>query len=175
MVKREQVERIELLVEPISYVPVAVDHLRTARRWWTAAQRTTQAVVDQRARDVASATSDVTLTRFRGGTTFLRLVDVPGARLETVLDAWWSRSSHDDGHLRFDRLAPHHGLFELDGSLRTSPLSRRVPVEIWLSPYLGCWSLLELTPQRATQPSRVYFRTGHDSLDRFVAALRALV
>jgi hypothetical protein len=175
MVKREQVERIELPVEQISYVPGAVDHLRTARRLWTAAQRTTHAVADERARAAVSSASDATVTRFVGSTTFRRLVDVPGARLETVVEAWWSRSSHDDGHLRFDRLNRDHGLFELDGTLRTSALSRRVPVEVWLSPYLGCWSFLELTPQRATHPSRVYFRIGHDSLDRFVAALAALV
>ena len=175
MVKREQVERIELPVEQLSYVPGAVDHLRAARRWWTATQRTAPAAADVRARSAASCRSDVTLTTFTGGTMFRRLVDVPGTRLETVLETWWFRSSHDDGHLRFDRLTHDHGLFELDGSLRTSTLARRVPVEVWLSPYHARWSFLELTPRRATHPSRVYFRVGHDSLDRFVAALRALV
>lgn len=183
MAERERVERIELLVEQTSYVPGRVDHLRTARRVWTAAQRTAQGAADERARNAAAAmssasassASDAAVTTFTGSTTFRRLVDVPGARLETILQAWWSRSSHDDGHLRLDRLTCDRGLFELDGSLRTSALSRRVPVEVRLSPHLGCWSFLELTPQRATHPSRAYFHIGHDSLDRFVAALCALV
>ena len=175
MVKREQVKRIELPVEQLSYVPGPVEHLRAARRLWTATQRTAQAAADERARSAASSTSDVTVTTFTGGTMFRRLVDVPGARLETVLETWWCRSSHDDGHLRFDRLTHDHGLFELDGSLRTSTLARRVPVEVRLSPYHGRWSFLELTPRRGDAPSRVDFRVGHDSLDRFVAALRALV
>jgi len=175
MVKREQVERIELPVEQLSYVPGAVDHLRSARRLWRATQRTAQSAANERARSAGSSTSDATVTRFNGGTMFWRLVDVPGARLETVLEAWWFRSSHDDGHLRFDRLTHDHGLCELDGSLRISALARRIPVEVRLSPHLGCWSFLELTPQRATRASRVYFRVGHDSLDRFVAALRALL
>jgi hypothetical protein len=175
MVKREHVERIELPVEQIAYVPGRVDHLRAARRVWAATQRTAQAAAEERARTAAPSASDATVATFTGGATFRRLVDVPGAGLDTVLHAWWSRSSHDDGHLRFDRLIHDRGLFELDGSLRTSVVSRRIPVEVRLSPYFGCWSLLELTPQRATHPSRVYFRVGHDSLDRFVAALCALV
>ena len=175
MVKREQLERIELPVEQISFVPGPADHLRSARRLWTAAQRTAHATAAERVRSAVSSASDVTVTRFITGATFRRLVDVPGARLETVLEAWWAGSSHDDGHLRFDRLNRNEGLFGMDGSLRTSVLSRRVPVEMWLSPYHGCWSFLELTPQRATHPSRVYFRIGHDCLDRFVAALSAVV
>lgn len=170
MVKRQQVERIELPVEQISYVPAPVDHRRAARRVWTAIQHAAHVAADERARSVGSSTSGATVT-FAGGTTFRRLVDVPGARLETVLQAWWSRSSHDDGHLRFDRLTQNHGLVELDGSLRTSALSRRIPVEVRLSPYRGRWTFLELTPQRTTRPRRVYFRVGHASLDRFVAAL----
>lgn len=175
MAERQQVERIELLVEPVSDVPGPVDHLRTARRWWTASQRTAQVAADARAMGAASSTSNAIVTTFTGSTTFRRLVNVPGNRLETVLQAWWSRSSHDDGHLRLDRFIPDHDLFELHGSLRARAHSRRIPVEVRLSPYPGSWSLLELTPQRATHPSRVYFRIGHDSLDRFVAALRALV
>jgi hypothetical protein len=177
MVKREQVERIELQVEQLSYAaPTPVDHLRVARRLWTATQRTAHAAAAERAQSVASSTPVANVTTFtRSTTTFRRLVDVPGACLDTVLEAWWSRSSHDDGHLRLDRITCDHGLFELDGSLRTLALSRRIPVEVRLSSYLGCWSLLELTPRRPTHPSRIYFRIGHDSLDRFVAALCALV
>jgi hypothetical protein len=175
MVKRGQVERIELPVHQIAYVPGAVDHFRAARRLWAATQRTAQAAADERATAAASSASGATVTTFTGSTSFRRLVDVPGARLEAVMRAWWSASSHDDGHLRFDRLTHDHGLFQLDGSLRTMVLARRIPVEVRLSPYLGWWSFLELTPRRATHPTRVYFRVGHDSLDRFVAALCALV
>ena len=67
-----------------------------------------------------------------------------------------------------------HGLFALDGSLRTTPLSRRIPVEVRLSAYLSSWSFLELVPQRPTHTTRTYFRVGHDSLDRFVTAVCAL-
>ena len=121
---------------------------------------------------MANTTVTTTFTR---STTFRRLIDVPGDCLDTILEAWWSRSSHDDGHLRVDRISGDRGLFELHGTLRTVALSRRIPVEIRLSPYLGSWSFLELNPQRPTHASRIYFRTGHDSLDRLVAALRALV
>jgi hypothetical protein len=175
MMKREVVERIEIPVEQLSYVPGPVDHLRAARRLWTATQRTAQAAADERAGSVAWSTSDATVRRFTGGTLFRRLVDVPGGRLETVLETWWLGSSHDDGHLRFDRFTHDHGVFELDGALRTSALFRWIPVEVRLTPYHGWWSFLELTPQRSTHPSRLYFRVGHDSLDHFVAALRALV
>jgi hypothetical protein len=177
MIKREQVDRIELPVEQLSYTSPPADHLYGARRLWTTAQRATQAAAAQRAAAATSSASNatVTTTTFTRSTTFRRLVDVPGESLDTTLEAWWSRSSHDDGHLRLDQLSSSHGLHELVGTLRLAALSRRIPVEIRLSPYLGSWSFLELTPQRPTHGTRIYFRTGHDSLDRFVAALCALV
>ena len=176
MVKREQVDRIELPVEQLSYTSHPVDHLHAARRVWTATQRTAHAAAVERTGAVPSSASNAAFTTLvTRSPTFRRLIDVPGECLDTILEAWWSRSSHDDGHLRLDRITGDHGLFELHGSLRTAALSRRIPVEIRLSPYLGCWSFLELTPQRPTHASRIYFRTGHDSLDRFVAALCALV
>lgn len=176
VVKREQVDRIELPVEELSYTSPPVDHLYAARRLWTTAQRTTQAAVAERAAAVPLCASNATVTTtFTRSTTFRRLIDVPGESLDTILGAWWSQSNHDDGHLRLDQLSSNHGLNELHGTLRTAALSRRIPVEIRLSPYLGSWSFLELTPQRPTHGSRIYFRTGHDSLDRFVAALCALL
>jgi len=54
-------------------------------------------------------------------------------------------------------------------------LSRRLPIEIRLSPYARRWSVLELTPKRRTRPSRRYFRIGNGSLDAFVAGLSSLV
>ena len=175
MVKREQVDRIELPVEQLSYTSHPVDHLHVARRLWTATQRTAQAAVAERAEAVASSAANATVTTFTRSTTFRRLIDVPGDCLDTILEVWWSRSSHDDGHLRVDRISSNLGVFELHGTLRTAAFSRRIPVEIRLSPYLGSWSFLELNPQRPTHASRIYFRTGHDSLDRFVGALCALV
>ena len=176
MVKREEIEPMEIAVEQLSYVPgVPVDRFHTARRWWAAAQRTAQSAADYRATSTVSSASGAISTITTAGTTFRRLVDVPGTRLGPVLHTWWRHSSHDDGHLRLDRLGCDRGLFELDGSLRTSALSLRIPVEVRLSPYAACWSLLELTPRRPTRPSRVYFRIGHESLDRFVAGLAALV
>ena len=53
-----------------------------------------------------------------------------------------------------------------------TPLSRWLPVELLLSPHLGPWTMLELMPRRAIRPNETYFRVGHRSLDRFVAALR---
>ena len=175
MVMRERVERIELPVEQIAYVPGSTDPLRVARRLWAATQRTALVAAHERATSLASFTSSAPVVTGTSSTTFRRLVDVPGACLEPVLRTWWSRSSHDDGHLGFERLIEDRGLIELDGWLRTSAMSRRIPVAMVLSPYLGCWTFLELTPQRSAHPSRVYFRVGHDALDRFVAALCALV
>jgi hypothetical protein len=100
---------------------------------------------------------------------------VPGDRLEPALRAWWQRASHDDGHLRLEWLTGHDGVFHLEGSFRPAALMRRVPVEMQLTPYITRWSLLELTPRQPTRPNRRYFDTGHDSLDRFAAALCKLV
>ena len=174
MVKREQVERIELPVEQLSSTSHPADHAHAARRLWSATQRTAHAAVTERAAAVTAAASTATFTTVIRSTTFRRLIDVPGDSLATTLDAWWSRSSHDDGHLRLDQITNDHGLFVLHGTLRMVALSRRIPIEIRLSPYLGSWSFLELTPQRPTPATRIYFRTGHDSLDHFVATLRAL-
>ena len=119
--------------------------------------------------------SGAAVTVVRGGSVFRRLVDVPGDRLESVLHAWWRRSSHDDGHLRLITLCFDNGTVELEGSLRSTSTWRRIPIEIRLWPYGRDWSILELTPQRPTRTNRRYFSAGHDSLDRFVASLCALV
>jgi hypothetical protein len=160
-------EHAEIPIEQISYVPgTGADHLATVRKWWAAQLRAGAATTSS---DAGSGTV------VRGGVRFRRLVDVPGDRLEPVLRAWWRWASHDDGHLRLDWLDGHDGVFDLEGSFRTSALTRRVPVEMQLSPYITHWSLLELTPRRPTRPSRRFFDAGHDSLDRFVAALCELV
>ena len=72
--------------------------------------------------------------------------------------------------LRFD-----DGTVELEGSFRSTSIWRRIPIEIRLWPYGREWSILELTPQRPTRNYRRYFSAGHDSPDRFVASLCALV
>ena len=176
MITRGHVETIEIPVEQLSYVPGGpVDHLRTARRWCATARHGAQAVAAERAETTASPSSGPPATVVRGVSAFWRLVDVPGHRLEPVVRTWWRRSSHDDGHLRLDRLRLDGGMVELEGSFRSTSRWRRIPIEIRLWPYGGDWSLLELTPQRPTRPNRRYFRAGHDSLDRFIASLRALV
>ena len=175
MIRREEVETIEIPVEQLSYVPGApVDPLRTARRWCAIALQGAQAA-GERTATVVLAGSGAAVTVVMGGSVFRRLVDVPGDRLESVLHAWWRRSSHDDGHLRLTTLRFDDGTVELEGSLRSTSLWRRIPIEVRLWPYGRDWSILELTPQRPTRTSRRYFSAGHDSLDVFVASLCALV
>jgi len=165
---------VEIPIEQISYVPgPRADHAATVRRWWAATQQRADASTAVRTTPTSSASGSRAVVG--GGAKFRRLVDVPGARLEPALLAWWRRASHDDGHLRLDWLSGHDGVFELEGSFRTSPLTRRVPVDMQLTPYVTRWSLLELAPRRPTRPSRRYFDTGHASLDRFAAALREQV
>ena len=172
MARREHAEiTVEIPIEQISYDPgTSADHLAALRRWWAATQHRVDASAAARPSPTSSGSGSVVT----GGVKFRRLVDVPGARLEPALRAWWRRASHDDGHLRLDWLTWHDGAFDLEGSFRTSTLRRRVPVEMQLSPYITRWCLLELTPLRPMRPSRRYFDTGHDSLDRFAAALSEL-
>jgi len=170
MAKRGRVEVIEVLVEPIAYVPgVPVDRLRAARQWWALHGLGGAAA----ARQSAPSTTPVAPYRVEGSTTFRRLVEVPGGRLPSVLGSWWRQADHGDGHLRLD--APHRvdDAWELSGVLRRRPVSRLLPVDLRLSPYAGRWCLLEMMPRRLTRPSRAYFRVGHHSLDWFVAAMRA--
>ena len=163
-------------MEQLSYTSHPVDHLHTARRLWTATQRTAHAAAAERAEAVTTSVGQRHRSSpFTRSTTFRRLIDVPGDCLDTILEAWWTRSSHDDGHLRVRRISSNQGMFELHGTLRTGSVLETDPRQIRLSPYLGSWSFLELNPQRPTHASRIFFRTGHDSLDRFVAALCALV
>ena len=110
-----------------------------------------------------------------GGATFRRMIEVPGCRLAVVLGAWWQQAEHGDGHLRLGVPCPVWDAWSLSGAFRRRLISRWLPVELLLSPYLGRWTLLELMPRRAIRPNRVYFRAGHRSLDWFVAAIRAQV
>jgi hypothetical protein len=176
MIMREHVETIEIPVEELSYVPgEPVDPLRTVRRWCAAALHGAHVVAGERTATAVLPASGAAVAVVRGGCAFRRLVDVPGHRLESVLHAWWRRSSHDDGHLRLNTLRFDEGAVELEGSFRSRSIWRRVPIVIRLWPYGRDWSVLELTPQRPTRANRRYFSAGHDSLDRFVASLCALV
>jgi hypothetical protein len=159
MAKSRRVEVIEIPTEQLSYVPGPhVDRLAVLGRWLEARQIAAPAASAPRVVGDASAT-------------FRRLIEVPGGRLAVVLRAWWQQADHDDGHLRLDMPRPVGDAWSISGAFRRMPISRWLPVEVLLSPYHGRWSLLELMPQRPTHPSRVYFREGHRSLDRFVAAL----
>jgi hypothetical protein len=169
MAKRGRVEVIEVPVEALAYVPATrVDRLRAARQWWAAHYGP-----GATGREPAAPVPVVLAPRVDTGTTFRRLVEVPGARLPNVLGSWWRQAAHCDAHLRLD--APHRvdEAWELRGVLRRRSISRSLPVDLRLSPYAGRWCLLEMMPRRVTRPSRAYFRAGHDSLDWFVAAVRA--
>ena len=184
MAKYVRVEMIELPMEQLfDDTGVPVEHSRAARHWW-AAGRAACVAVAQRA---ASASESVVVsgappgpvrdkaTIGFGDTNFRRLIGVPGDQLADVLGAWWLRAAHDDSHLRLQGPQPIVGGWGLPGSLRWRALSRRLPIEVRLTPYAGRWSVLELTPRRLTRPSRRYFRVGHDSLDAFVAGLSSFL
>ena len=176
MITREQVETIEIPVEQLSYVPgEPVDPLRAARRWCATALHGAHAAAGERTATVVVPGFGAAVSVVRSGSVFRRLVDVPGQRLEPVLHAWWRRSIHDDGHLQLTTLRFGDGTVELEGSLRPTSIWRRIPIEIRLWPYGRDRSILELTPQRPPRTNRRYFSAGHDSLDRFVASLCALV
>jgi hypothetical protein len=172
MVERPRTEPIDLDVEELSYVPGRrVDAVGHVRRWWDASL----AAGPDRAPSMPTLSIGWAPTKwFTGSSSFWRVVDVPGDRLPPVLGAWWRRCDDDDGHLRLGEPHDVDGVWLLAGSLRTSPVSRRLAIEIRLSPYGRYWSVLELNPRLPVRPTRRYFRVGHDSLDSFIAALRAL-
>jgi hypothetical protein len=162
MVESPRTELVEIDVQELSYVPGhRNDALDRARRWWDAAP--------------AVATEHVARRwNLTGSCTFWRMIDVPGDQLGRVLGAWWSRAKHDDGRLCLGEPRGAEGSWQLGGSMRTTAISRRFAVEIRLSSYARYWSMLELAPRLPVKPTRLYFRVGHDSLDLFIATLRAL-
>jgi hypothetical protein len=174
MTKTRRVEIIEIPTEALSYVPgQRSDRLAMAGRWsgaWRAA------VVAAHPRPTASAAASVqTASRTAAGVStavFRRLIEVPGGRLAVALRAWWRQADHADGHLRLGVPRRVGDSWSIAGAFRRTRISRWVPVEVLLAPYSERWSLLELMPRRVIRPGRVYFREGHRSLDRFVAAIR---
>jgi hypothetical protein len=164
MARRPHVELIEIPTEELSYVPGPhVDRFAVFERLGLPGP-------DARASAVAVAGPPSVVGDFR--IAFRRLIEVPGGQLAVALGRWWQRGDHDDGHLRLELPRPVGEAWALSGAFRRRSMSRWVPVELMLSPYSGRWSLLELMPRRAIRPSAVYFREGHRSLDRFVAAVR---
>ena len=173
MVQRPCTELIEIDVEQLSYVPgTHVDRFAVARRWWDAAPAPTTGMTA--AGQTTPAAGTVATTVLTGSTSFWRIVDVPGDQLERVLGAWWVLARHDDGHLRLGEPFGVSGVWQLDGGLRTTPISGWLAIDVRLASYARFWSLLELTPRRHVRPTRRYFRVGHDALDVFAAALRDL-
>jgi hypothetical protein len=174
MVKSRQVDVVEIPTEQLAYIPGPhADRLAMLGRWSGAWRAAVDAVVNTplvapRAASARTALGTVGNT----GPTFRRLIDVPGARLGLVLGRWWQQAEHDDDHLRLDAPSPVGEAWSLRGAFRRTLMSRWLPVELLLSPHLGPWTLLELMPRRAIHPNETYFRAGHRSLDRFVAALR---
>jgi hypothetical protein len=175
MVKRRHVEVVEIPTEQLAFVPGPhADRLATIGRWSGACRSAVVGFIS--APPIAPRASSlraVPATVGNAGPTFRRLIDLPGARLAFVLGAWWQQGEHDDGHLRLDAPCRVEEVWSLTGAFRTTQISRWLPVELLLSPHLGPWTMLELMPRRAVHPNETYFRTGHRSLDRFVAALRA--
>ena len=175
MAKGRRVEVIEIPTEQLSYVPGRQpDRLAMLGRLSVACRGAVVAL----APPTAMAPPPTLVERLpsvvgAGGATFGRMIDVPGCRLAVVLSAWWQQAEHGDGHLSLGVPRPVRGAWSLSGAFRRRLISRWLPVELVLSPYLGRWTLLELMPRRTTRPNRVYFRAGHRSLDWFVAAIRA--
>lgn len=173
MVQRPRTEPVEIDVEQLSYVPgTGVDRLAPARRWWDSVPSSTtgQAAAGQ----AAPAAGTIATTVLTGSTSFWRVIDVPGDRLEQVLRAWWASAGHDDGHLCLGEPVGCSGVWQLGGRLRTTPISAWLDIDVRLASHARFWSLLELTPRRRIRPTRRYFRVGHDSLDGFTTALREL-
>lgn len=171
MAKSRRVDLIEIPMEVLDRGPRGAAGIGAS---W--ADAPTAATPGARSRSRSPTTSPEAAPRAAGavGTaTFRRLVGVPGDHLGAVLGAWWQQQGHNDGHLRLDAPGSFGDSWSLDGAFRRTLVSRWVPVELVLSPYAERWSLLELMPRRGVQPSRVYFRAGHRSLDQFVAAIRA--
>jgi hypothetical protein len=107
------------------------------------------------------------------GSTFIRMIDVPGDQLPRTLATWWRDGVHVDDRLRLDPPRVVRGTWSFDGVLRTTASARALPVELLLSPYSSWWTKLELMPRRAVRPSRRYFLEGNGVLDRFVLAIQA--
>ena len=175
MVKSRQVEVVEIPTEQLAYIPGPhADRFATFGRWSGAWRAAVVAVISAPPTASAASSARTALgTVENTGPTFRRLIEVPGTRLALVLGTWWQQEEHDDGHLRLDAPCPTGEGWSLRGTLRMTPLARWLPVELLLSPHLGQWTLLEMMPRRAIRPNETYFRVGHRSLDRFVAALRA--
>jgi hypothetical protein len=174
MVKSRQVEVVEIPTEQLAYIPGSHAGRFATLGWWSGAWHAAVVAVISAPPVAPAASSAQTAlgTVANTGPTFRRLIEVPGTRLALVLGTWWQQEDHDDGHLRLDAPCPIGDGWSLRGALRMTPLSRWLPVELLLSPHLGPWTMLELMPRRAIRPNETYFRVGHRSLDRFVAALR---
>lgn len=170
MGKSQRVETFEIPTEQLSYVPGPHgDRLALGRL-----SETWRGAVVTPTRPTAAAAGVAPRPVGDGSTTFRRMVEVPGERLGAVLGAWWRQADHDDDHhLHLGMPQPVADSWSLGGRFRRTLMSRWVPVELLLSPYHGRWTLLELMPRRGVHPGRIYFREGHRSIDRFVAAIRA--
>ncbi len=175
MAKSRRVDLIEIPTEQLSYLPGPHADRSAILGRWSGAWRGAVVAVG-RPTAIAPTTGlveRVPSTAGAGAATFRRMIEVPGCRLRAVLRAWWQQAEHEDGYLRLDVPRPVGDAWSLSGVFRRRLISRRLPVELLLSPYKGQWTLLELMPRRMTRPNRVYFRVGHRSLDWFEAAIRA--
>jgi hypothetical protein len=113
--------------------------------------------------------------------TFVRMVEVPGNSLGTIVRAWWDADAKagvlEIGRrlrLRRPEFRPEIcGGWRLLGRLRRDPLWLLPPlaVSLELSPRLSAFSSLHLRPQRRVLPTWRYFRIGHALVDEIVASL----
>lgn len=184
MARVRQVEIVEIPVEQLSYVPGRHDAhtihpthaghtIHDAASGWLS--RALVAVRQPHETGGMWPTTRSTGSTGPGtaGPAFWRVIDVAGSRLGGALAGWWGHERHDDGHLCLGEPHPVGDGWSLDGSFRVMAMSRRLPVELVLSPRFGPWTVLELIPRRAVHTNRTYFSVGHHCLDRFVATLHA--
>jgi hypothetical protein len=173
MAHSRRVEVVEIPVEELVAVTAArPDRVAIESRRSAAWRRVTVAAAPPQ--QAAPSSSDPSRAVGDMGASFRRLIEVPGDRLPLALASWSHGARRDDRHLLLGGPRPVGNAWSLNGALRRTLISRWLPVELVLTPYAEHWTLLELVPRRAVHPSGLYFRAGHRSLDRFVAALRGV-
>jgi hypothetical protein len=165
----------EYLYEAVGVGPSSLAH---RHELWHGAQRIAAALAGTED-DVGEATSAPSAARLSGR--FLRLVTVPGVRLDTVLEAWWAEGVKDDSVLIGRRLrleSPRGDAargWVMVGRIRRFTRWHSVPVVVELWPVYEKWTMMTMTPRVRVFASQRYFRTGQAALDRLTAALLSAI
>jgi hypothetical protein len=165
MARKPQFELIEIPVDDLT------DRRRQAGQDLQPAEHDPASAPPQPAAHHATSVGAATRSIGDMSSSFRLLVRLPSGELSPALGAWWQRAEHGDDHLRLGE--PHRNgyCWSISGTLRQTIVSRWVPVELVLMPYAERFTLIEMSPRRVVHPNRLYFRAGHRSLDRFVAAV----